>query len=155
MSELVLCTAMELRDLFAQFIERYKHVTVEADKIEEEKIGFCDLTLNQFYYLRGIQRNDSITLTELAQKLGVSKPSANAAITKLMKDGFVIRTQSDVDQRKFLLTLTEKGCQVFKHKQRVFEAFIEQIEKNTTENQQKTLVKAFRIMIECSSEKKE
>ena len=74
MSELVLCTAMDLRDLFPQFIERYKHVTVEADKIEEEKIGFCDLTLNQFYYLRGIQRNDSITLTELAQKLGVSKP---------------------------------------------------------------------------------
>ena len=155
MSELVLCTAMELRDLFARCIERYKHVTIEADKIEEEKIGFCDLTLNQFYYLRGIQHNDSITLTELAHKLGVSKPSANAAITKLMKDGFVVRTRSDVDQRKFLLTLSEKGCQVFKHKRRVFEAFIEQIEKNTTENQQKTLIKAFRIMIECSSEEKE
>ena len=79
----------------------------------------------------------------------------NAAITKLMKDGFVIRTQSDVDQRKFLLILSEKGCQVFKHKQRVFQAFIEQIEKTTTENQQKTLIKAFRIIINTSSEKKE
>jgi DNA-binding MarR family transcriptional regulator len=146
---------MELGDLFVQFIERYRQVTVDADKVEMEKIGFCDLTLNQFYYLRGIQRNDRITLTELAQKLGVSKPSANAAITKLMKDGFVVRTQSDVDQRKFLLSLSEKGYQVFKHKQRVFEAFIKQIEKTTTENQQKTLTEAFRIMIECSPEKKE
>ena len=131
---------MELGDLFEQFFDRYRKVTIEADRIEMEKIGFCDLTLNQFYYLRGIQRNDSITLTELAHKLGVSKPSANAAITKLMKDGFVVRTRSDVDQRKFLLTLSEKGCQVFEHKQRVFQAFIKQIEKTTTEDQQKTLI---------------
>jgi DNA-binding MarR family transcriptional regulator len=146
---------MELGDLFLQFIERYHQVLLEADRNEIGNTGFPDITISQYFYLQGIQRNNNITLTELALKIGVSKPSANAAITRLMKDEFIIRTRSDIDQRKFHLSLSKKGHQVFEHKQRAYRKFIEQLEKTTTENQQKILVKAFRIMIDYSPDKGE
>lgn len=146
---------MELGELFLQFIERYHHILLEADGTEMGKTGFPDITINQYFYLQGVQRNDNITLTGLAQMMGVSKPSATAAITKLINDGFICRTRSDTDQRKFHLSLSDKGLQVFEHKQRAYRKFIEELEKNTTEHEQKTIGEAFRIMIQCSPESEE
>jgi len=90
------------------------------------------------------------TLTELAAVIGVSKPSATAAVTKLISDGFIVRIQSKVDQRKFHLSLTAKGHEVFVHKQRAYRKFIERLEQCTTKQEQKILADAFRIMVESS-----
>lgn len=139
---------MELKELFLQFIERYHQVLLEADGADRGSTGFPDITINQFFYLQGVQRHENITLTELAGVIGVSKPSATAATTKLIRDGFVIRTRSAVDQRKFHLSLTDKGREVFVHKQRAYREFIERLEQCTTEKEQKILEQAFRIMVE-------
>ncbi|MFA6333412.1 MAG: MarR family transcriptional regulator, partial [Methanoregula sp.] len=114
--------------------------------------GFPDITINQYFYLQAVQRKENITLTELARIIGVSKPSATAAITKLTSDGFVIRTQSKVDQRKFHLSLSEKGLAVFVHKNRACRQFIERLEQCTTPEEQKILTRAFRIMVESPLE---
>jgi DNA-binding MarR family transcriptional regulator len=155
MSDHALCTSMELGDLFLQFIERYHHILLEADGTEMGKAGFPDITINQYFYLQGVQRNENITLTGLAGMMGVSKPSATVAITKLIHDGFIIRTRSDVDQRKFHLSLSGKGREVFVHKQRAYRKFIEQLEQCTTAKEQEILKKAFRIMVGCSPEPQE
>ena len=139
---------MDLKDLFLQFIERYHRVLLEADRAEQGSTGFPDITITQYFYLQGVQRNENITLTELAAIIGVSKPSATAAVTKLISDGFIVRTQSKIDQRKFHLSLTAKGHEVFVHKQRAYREFIERLEQCTTKEEQKTLADAFRIMVE-------
>jgi len=139
---------MELKDLFLQFIERYHRVLLETDRVEQGSTGFPDITINQYFYLQGVQRHENITLTELAAVIGVSKPSATAAVTKLISDGFIVRTQSKTDQRKFHLSLTAKGREVFVHKQRAYREFIERLEQCTTKKEQKILAEAFRIMVE-------
>jgi len=144
---------MELGDLFLQVIERYHHILIEADGSEPGSTpGFPDITINQYFYLQAVQRNENITLTELARIIGVSKPSATAAITKLISDNFVIRTQSKVDQRKFHLSLSEMGQAVFVHKHRACRQFIERLEQCTTPDEQKILTRAFRIMVESPLE---
>ena len=139
---------MDLQDLFLQFIERYHRILLEADRKEKGSSGFPDISITQFFYLQAVQRHDKITLTELAMVVGVSKPSATAVITRLINDGFIVREQSPVDQRRFHLSLTKKGREVFVHKQRAYREFISRLETCTTEKQQEILAKAFRIMIE-------
>jgi len=144
---------MELGDLFLQVIERYHHILIEAEGSESGSTPrFPDITINQYFYLQAIHRNENITLTELARIIGVSKPSATAAITKLISDEFVIRTQSTMDQRKFHLTLSGKGQAVFMHKHRACRQFIERLELCTTPAEQRILTRAFRIMVESPLE---
>ncbi|NMB78756.1 MAG: MarR family transcriptional regulator [Methanomicrobiales archaeon] len=139
---------MDLQDLFLQFIERYHRILLEADRKEKGPTGFPDITITQYFYLQAVQRQDRITLTELASVVGVSKPSATAVITRLINDGFIIRTQSPVDQRRFHLSLSKKGREIFVHKQRAYREFISRLESCTTHKEQEILEKAFRIMIE-------
>jgi DNA-binding MarR family transcriptional regulator len=144
---------MDLGELFLQFIEQYHEVLREADAEEMKATGLPDITIHQFFYLREIRRQEQTTLTELALALQVTKPSATAAVTRLIKDGFVSRTQSTLDQRKFHLSLTNQGHQIFIHKERAYKQFIQQVERQATEEQKATLAKAFRIMISSFSEK--
>ena len=139
---------MDLQDLFLQFIERYHRILLEADRKEQGPTGFPDITITQYFYLQAVQRNANITLTELAAVVGVSKPSATAVITRLINDGFVVRTQSPVDQRKYHLSLSKKGREVFVLKQRAYREFVSRLESCTTEKEQAVLAKAFRIMID-------
>jgi DNA-binding MarR family transcriptional regulator len=144
---------MELGDLFLQVIERYHHILIENEGSEPGSMpGFPDITINQYFYLQAIHRNENITLTELARIIGVSKPSATAAVTRLISDGFVIRTRSTTDQRKFFLSLSAKGQAVFLHKHRACRQFIERLELCTTPAEQKILTRAFRIMVESPLE---
>jgi DNA-binding MarR family transcriptional regulator len=144
---------MELGDLFLQVIERYHHILIETEGSESGSTPrFPDITINQYFYLQAIHRNENITLTELARIIGVSKPSATAAITKLINDGFVIRTQSTMDQRKFHLSLSAKGQAVFMHKHRACRQFIKRLELCTTPEEQKILTRAFRIMVDSPLE---
>jgi DNA-binding MarR family transcriptional regulator len=143
---------MELEELFLQFIERYHRILLEADTMGRGSSAFPDITITQYFYLQGVQRHENITLTELADLIGVSKPSANAAITKLISDGFIERTRSAVDQRKYHLGLTDKGRDVFIQKQRAYREFIGRLEQCTTQKEQKILAGAFRIMVESPLE---
>jgi DNA-binding MarR family transcriptional regulator len=139
---------MDLEELFLHFIERYHRVLLEADRMEQRSSGFPDITITQFFYLQRVQRHENITLTELAAAIGVSKPSATAAVTKLISDGFIRRKQSKLDQRKYHLSLTAKGREVFVHKQRAYREFIRRLEQRTTKKEQEVLAGAFRIMVE-------
>lgn len=140
---------MDLGDLFLRFIDQFHEVLRTADASGMESSGLPDVTIHQFFYLQEIERNENITLTELAQILGVTKPSVTAAVTKLMKDGFVSRTRSSEDQRKYHLALTERGHQIILNKQRAYKKYVEQLELATTDEEQKILVNAFRIMTAC------
>lgn len=60
-------------------------------------------------------------------------------MTKLINEGFVSRTKSEEDKRIYFLTLTEKGHQIFWHKDMAYKKLIEFVMFHITEDQQKIL----------------
>lgn len=138
---------MDLGDLFLLFIEQYHEVLREADEAEMKATGLPDITIHQFFYLQEIRQKKVTTLTELANALNVTKPSANGVVSRLIKEGFLSRTKSEEDQRKYFLSLTDKGRLVFHHKELAYKKFIRLVESCTTEEQQKLLAESFQIMI--------
>ena len=74
-----------------------------------KEINFDRITKIQFKYLKAIKNFEKTTLTELADKFNVSKPSMNEVIVKFEKSGLIHREKSNQDKRITVITLTDIG----------------------------------------------
>lgn len=69
--------------------------------------GFDDVPRLGARLLGGIDRYGSPT--DLARNLGVSKQAASALADTLVVRGYLVRTVDDLDRRRVVLTLTDRG----------------------------------------------
>ncbi|MEE3717915.1 MarR family winged helix-turn-helix transcriptional regulator [Tumidithrix elongata RA019] len=74
--------------------------------------GISKLTISQFQYINAIHELGNPTITEVADKLAITKASVTAGIDKLIKMGYVTKAQSQDDRRSFHVSLTETGEQL-------------------------------------------
>ena len=68
-----------------------------------------DLSVPQFRTLLFIRRNPGASLSEIAEHLGLTPPSASAKIDGLVTRDLVKRRESKNDRRRIHLTLTAEG----------------------------------------------
>jgi DNA-binding MarR family transcriptional regulator len=85
---------------------------IEADVIENSELA--KLSRKQIYYLDIINQMDNPTLGELAEKLGLSKPSITAIVEKLVQDDYIVKVKSDADRRVSHIHLGSKGKMIAK-----------------------------------------
>lgn len=87
-------------------------VTKKAEALITAQIG-TDLTHDQHYILRYINRVSSCTSTELAEVFEVNKSAITAIITRLWEKGLIQRTRDENDRRIVYLSLSVKGKEFF------------------------------------------
>jgi DNA-binding MarR family transcriptional regulator len=92
-----------------QCIEILTHRIEEYERRIIEKSELSHLSPRQLYYLDEIYHKEETTITELAEKIDVSKPSATTLVHKLEKYGYIKKIRSEEDKRSFHIVLTEKG----------------------------------------------
>jgi len=68
--------------------------------------GFARLTINQLHYIDAINTLGEPTITEIAEKLKITKASVTAGIKKLIQLGYLEKQQSTIDRRVFHVRLT-------------------------------------------------
>ena len=95
----------QLRLSLNKFLKMYFNACREVYK----EINFDRITKIQFKYLKAIRDLDKTTLTELAEKFSISKPTMNEVIVKFEKSGLINRQKSEEDKRITLISLTEMG----------------------------------------------
>jgi len=81
-----------------------------------ENSGISKLTIHQFQYIDAIHELGEPTITEIADKLNITKASVTTGIQKLIDLGYVIKTQSIEDKRVFHASLTKTGGKLIKAK---------------------------------------
>ena len=69
--------------------------------------GFAKLTINQLQYIDAIHALGEPTITEIAEKLKITKASVTVGINKLIQSGYVRKYQSNLDRRVFHVCLTD------------------------------------------------
>jgi DNA-binding MarR family transcriptional regulator len=69
-----------------------------------------DLTVVQFRALAFLGRNKGASLSDLAEHIGLTRPSASKLVDGLVGRRMVSRKADSVDRRRIRLTLTEKGA---------------------------------------------
>ncbi len=84
-----------------------------------------NFTASQAAYIEAIYRLHHPTLSELADALGISKASVTAAINKLLRQGYVVKTPSMEDKRVSHLNLTPTGEELIEAKQQALTNYTE------------------------------
>ena len=90
-------------------VEMISQLMGELESKAFEQEGFSDITMNQMHYLETIPKLGNPTSADLADNLGVSRPSVSVIVKKLIETGYMTKSKSKIDGRVYYLHLTEKG----------------------------------------------
>jgi DNA-binding MarR family transcriptional regulator len=93
---------LELRGIIQQFIRSFGLL-----EQTQTPCGFS-LSLSQVFALQELEKQ-TLTITELAEKLQLERSSVSRLIDVLVKGDFVSRVLNEKNRREVVLSLTEKG----------------------------------------------
>ena len=102
-------------DAFAQALNEMLTTAYRSIcKVEEQmlrKLSNNDLSMSEMHMLESIGRNgnEGAMVTEIAQNLEITPPSATAMIKRLEKKGYITKDRSSEDGRRVRVQLTRKG----------------------------------------------
>lgn len=116
-----------MQDLLLKFIDTLDLALKSAQMETGDRAGFSKLTVSQLQYIDAVHTLGEPTITEIADKLKVSKASVTTGINKLLRNGYAIKTQSSSDKRVYHVSLTDTGEQLIAAKRQAisdYEAFI-------------------------------
>jgi DNA-binding MarR family transcriptional regulator len=97
---------VESMDKLSAFMENFKKKILSGD--------LKNFTLRQLYYIELINKNENISVSELAKMLDVKKSTVSIQVNQLIDQDIVTKTQSNTDKRQFFLQLTSKGANIMK-----------------------------------------
>lgn len=101
-----------IKKLVEQYIDL--NFSIEKNVVSLIKGQICgDLTNDQQYMLRYINKVEICTPSELAEIFNVKKSAITAIINRLWDKGLIKRTRDEKDRRIIYLTLTDAGKEVF------------------------------------------
>lgn len=80
--------------------------------------GFDDVSVNEAHTVDAIGVYLPKTMSAVAEKLDITMGTLTVAINHLVKKGYVSKVRSELDRRVFMLSLTEKGKELYKTHQR-------------------------------------
>lgn len=93
------------------------------------KRGIKCITHTELHIIEAIDQ-DSLTMNELSDRLGITMGTATVAITKLREKGFIERVRSDADRRKVYVSLSKKGLEALNYHNNYHKNIISTITEN-------------------------
>ena len=98
------------------FVKVFKNImTIEEQVIRTEE--YRKATANDMHVIEAIGIGRPKNMTSVAKSLSVTTGTLTISVNSLVKKGFVERVRSEEDRRVVLISLTEKGKQIYmKHK---------------------------------------
>ena len=73
------------------------------------EIPITELKIKQLRYIEIIGKSSSLTFSQFAEKLQITKPSVTSIVNQLIKLECVRKNQCSMDGRKYFIELTPKG----------------------------------------------
>jgi DNA-binding MarR family transcriptional regulator len=133
-------------------IERARYIATTGKLIYEQVIrlqtehlsqpcgqeNFKDLSMHQFNTVLMVSRHEPVSITGLAQLLGVSPPSASNMVERLVEKGILIREPSPEDRRKVVISVSPEMVEEIHHvEESVLGLFIGLVERLGPETSRK------------------
>ncbi|MED1203980.1 MarR family winged helix-turn-helix transcriptional regulator [Heyndrickxia acidicola] len=104
-------------------------------KLNKKQLNALDLTHLQAHILEELfQAKEGISITQLGQKINISKQQLTPLITKLAEKKYILKEQNPHDKRAIKLVITERGREKVQERWAAFyHAFTEKIAGVTEE----------------------
>lgn len=84
-------------------------VSRRMGRIYREKLEAFGLTQQQFFLLIALYEQDGISITALAEKVALEKPTLTGLLDRMERDGLVERTTVAGDRRAFRIMLSARA----------------------------------------------
>ncbi|MDQ0061381.1 MarR family winged helix-turn-helix transcriptional regulator [Paenibacillus harenae] len=118
-----------LRDTVQQFIRSFGLLEQTTTPC-----GFS-MSLSQVFAIQELEKQ-SLTITELAEKLRLERSSVSRLVDGLVKGGFVSRELNENNRREVIVELTEKGTNTIRRVRDQSVQFYNEILENLSETEQ-------------------
>ena len=118
------------------------------------KIGIQGLTHTELHIIDAIG-SDSISMHELAHRLGITMGTATVAINKLSEKKFVIRKRSEEDRRKVFVSLDTKGSEALVYHNNYHNMLLSSITENISSEKLDSFLNTFQVILENLAQKTE
>lgn len=85
---------------------------IQSEYLASSKSGpFKDLSVTQLHVIRVVRSHMELSMSELAELLSVSPPSASAMVDRLVEKGALTREHSTQDRRKVVVRIAPAAVQ--------------------------------------------
>lgn len=89
----------ELRNKARRIRDLLHGVTRNLRRYIFSEIAGCGLTVPQLFLVQELQTQPGLTLTELSERLGLSKSTVSGMVDRLLRQGVIMRRRSETDRR--------------------------------------------------------
>ena len=120
-----------LNKLLVQLFNDILHIEENSLK----NIDLIDLSMTEIHTIEAVGIKDAKTMGEIAHDLRITVGTLSAAITKLIKKGYVERKRTEEDRRVVLVSLTSKGENIYREHQVFHEEMITSMLGNFSEEE--------------------
>jgi len=110
-------------ELLLAFIETLDLSLKKLQKEVGNTSGFAKLTIHQLQYIDALGALGHPTVTQVAEKLHITKASVTNGVNKLIRLGYVTKNQSSQDKRVYHVSLTAEGTQIVAAKYRALQDY--------------------------------
>lgn len=80
-----------------------------------QELNRSNLSYPQFFLLTYLSSEESLTMTDIAKKMGHSTAAATGLVDRIEKLGYVERAHASDDRRKIMVRITAKGLKIVAH----------------------------------------
>ena len=98
------------RELNELLVSTYREIT-RIEELVLRGLSKNTLSISELHML-DVVGSKGCTVTDIAQSMGISMPSATIAVKKLEKKGYVTKEKDVSDARKVLIRLTIEGRKI-------------------------------------------
>ncbi len=99
--------------------------------------AFGELSVSQVHVIRLVRKHGTLTMSELAELLGVSPPSASTMVDRLVEKGVLSREHSTEDRRKVVVRISPEAVKKIESVEtsvlQLFEGLVEKLGPETTQ----------------------
>lgn len=142
-------------DNHSKLLERLEEVALQLMRRMHAKMEVSmahGITGSQFFVLKRIREHGRMTVSALAEDIGVSLSAVTALIDRLVKAGLVTRSRDEDDRRLVWLEVTLQGEEVLKTcqagRKQIMEKYLGQLAEEDLEQLVKIYEKLLRIIKE-------
>lgn len=128
--------------------EYFRKIVHYQRNMQREYLEKFGLYYGQPRVLKTILENDSITQSELVEKLNVSKESVSTSLKRLSQNHLVNKTRDESDKRIIRLSLSEKGKQITEDSFAGINQLNQELFASLNEEEKKVLTSAFKKIVE-------
>lgn len=135
-----------MNELYREINDALYNTYYGINRIEEEELKksrFKDLTVKEMHAIDAITIHSNLTLSQVANKLHLSRATITATVDRLVRKGYVERIRDEKDRRVIHLKLTKKGRLLYRAYHAYHNMMVKSFLQNLDEKELKTIYQAF------------